>query len=173
MAGDDKILIFLEQARADTACFERCALKSRLARDEVSLATQVEELKHASHSEKDDERAYAERLRQLNVLCGLIHPQRVVKGRFVEDVRSAARATVRERNTHELTLAKLARIAQTKGDKYRRIVSGQRKEREKERKIAEASGLRRTARPTSYTGTLFAVGATSTPEAAAVVAALP
>ncbi|GAB0498452.1 hypothetical protein MMPV_009796 [Pyropia vietnamensis] len=106
--------------------------------DEASLAAQVEEFNRATQTPGESERTFAERLRQLNVLCGFIHPQGVIKGRFVEGVHRAARVTVRERNTPSMTLAELARIAQTKGDEYRWIVSDQRREREKEARTAEA-----------------------------------
>lgn len=141
--------------------------------DEASLAAQVEEFNRATQSEGEDERTFAERLRQLNVLCGFIHPQGVIKGRFVEGVHRSARATVRERNTPGMTLAELARVAQTKGEEYRWIVSDQRKEREKETKSAEATRLRRAARAAQYPRVRPAVAATSTQEEADVVAAIP
>lgn len=141
--------------------------------DEASLAAQVEEFNRATQTEGEDERTFAERLRQLNVLCGFIHPQGVIKGRFVEGVHRAARATVRERNTQSMTLAELARVAQTKGEEYRWIVSDQRKEREKESKSAEATRLRRAARASSYTRERPAIAATSTQEVADVVATIP
>lgn len=138
--------------------------------DEASLAAQVEEFNRATQSVGEEERSFAERLRQLNVLCGFIHPQGVIKGRFVEGVHRAARATVRERNTPAMTLAELARIAQTKGDEYRWIVSDQRKEWEKDNKNAEASRLRRTTRAPAYPRVRPVVAATSTEEADAVAA---
>ncbi|GAB0497360.1 hypothetical protein MMPV_008692 [Pyropia vietnamensis] len=94
--------------------------------DEGTLALQVEEFNRATQTEGEDERAFAERLRQLNVLCGFIHSQGVIKGRFVEGVHRAARASVRERNTPAMTLAELARIAQTKGDEFRWMLAEQR-----------------------------------------------
>lgn len=119
----------------------------RLHADETSLALQVEEFNRATQVESEDERAFAERLRQLNVLCGFIHSQGVLKGRYVEGVHRAARATVRERNTPGMSLAELSRIAQTKGDEYRWLVKEQRKEREAEAdKAAEATRLRRLTR---------------------------
>jgi len=50
-----------------------------------------------------------------------------LKGRFVEGVHRASRAMVRERNTPAMTLAELARIAQTKGDENRRLQHEQQK----------------------------------------------
>ncbi|GAB0489613.1 hypothetical protein MMPV_000838 [Pyropia vietnamensis] len=132
--------------------------------DEASLAAQVEEFNRATQTPGESERTFAERLRQLNVLCGFIHPQGVIKGRFVEGVHRAARVTVRERNTPSMTLAELARIAQTKGDEYRWIVSDQRREREKEARIAEASRLRRPTRPPPYSRAHPAVAAASCDE---------
>ncbi|GAB0498123.1 hypothetical protein MMPV_009464 [Pyropia vietnamensis] len=132
--------------------------------DEASLAAQVEEFNRATQTPGESERTFAERLRQLNVLCGFIHPQGVIKGRFVEGVHRAARVTVRERNTPSMTLAELARIAQTKGDEYRWIVSDQRREREKEARIAEASHLRRPTRPPPYSRAHPAVAAASCDE---------
>lgn len=145
----------------------------RLHADEASLAVQVEEFNRATQSKGEEEREFAERLRQLNVLCGFLYPQGVIKGRFVEGVHRAARATVRERNTPTMTLAELARIAQTKGDEYRWLVSEQRKEREKEVKGMEASRFRRTARVPSYTRTYPAVPSSSTRETEGMVAAIP
>ncbi|GAB0498600.1 hypothetical protein MMPV_009946 [Pyropia vietnamensis] len=132
--------------------------------DEASLAAQVEEFIRATQTPGEGERTFAERLRQLNVLCGFIHPQGVIKGRFVEGVHRAARVTVRERNTPSMTLAEMARIAQTEGDEYRWIVSDQRREREKEARIAEASRLRRPTRPPPYSRAHPAVAAASCDE---------
>jgi len=65
----------------------------------------------------------------------------------VEGLQRAVRATVRERNTPAMTLAELARVAQTKGDEFRWLRSEQQKERAEEaRKAAEASRLRRQAK---------------------------
>ncbi|GAB0494152.1 hypothetical protein MMPV_005442 [Pyropia vietnamensis] len=141
--------------------------------DEASLAAQVEEFNRATQTPGESERTFAERLRQLNVLCGFIHPQGVIKGRFVEGVHRAARVTVRERSTPSMTLAELARIAQTKGDEYRWIVSDQRREREKEARIAEASRLRRPTRPPPYSRAHPAVAAASCDEVGDTVAAIP
>lgn len=119
----------------------------RLHADEATLASQVEEFNRATQNEGEDECAFAERLRQLNVLCGFIHSQGVIKGRFVEGVHRAARATARERNTPTMSLAELARLAKTKGDEYRWMINEQRKERQEEsKKAADESRLRRLAR---------------------------
>jgi len=78
----------------------------------------------------------------MNVLCGFIQSQGVIKGRVLEGVHKAARATVRERNTPTLSLAELARIAEVKGDEYRWSLAEQHKEREKEgRKMPEVFSL--------------------------------
>ena len=70
-----------------------------------------------------------------------------LKGRFVEGVHRAARATVRERNTPGMIMAELARVAQTKGDAHRWLRLEQHKERTKEREaLAEEARLRRQAR---------------------------
>ena len=144
----------------------------RMHADEATLALQVEEFNRATQSAGEDERTFAERLRQLNVLCGFVHPQGVVKGRFVEGVHRAARATVRERNTPAMTLAELARIAQTKGDEYRWIMLEQRKEREKEaKKAAEATRPRRLPRALPYPRPQLHVGVAESSEEVEEVAA--
>jgi len=71
--------------------------------------------------------AFAERLRRLNTECGFMYGTGALKGRFVEGVHRASRAMVRERNTPAMTLAELARIAQTKGDENRRLQHEQQK----------------------------------------------
>jgi len=54
---------------------------------------------------------------------------------------------VRERNTPGMTMAELARVAQTKGDEHRWLRLEQHKERTKEREaLAEEARLRRQAR---------------------------
>jgi len=84
--------------------------------DEADLAAQAELFNRARQGTDEDELSFSERLRQMNVLCGFIHSQGVINGRFVEGVHKTARATVRERNTPTLSLAELARIAKVKGD---------------------------------------------------------
>ena len=65
----------------------------------------------------------------------------------MEGVRRAARATVRERNTPDMTMAELARVSQTKGDEHRWLRLEQLKERTKKREVpAEEARLRRQAR---------------------------
>jgi len=65
----------------------------------------------------------------------------------VEGVHRAARATVRERNTPGMTMAELARVAQTTSDEHRWLRLEQHKERTKEREaLAEEARLRRQAR---------------------------
>ncbi|GAB0493154.1 hypothetical protein MMPV_004427 [Pyropia vietnamensis] len=129
--------------------------------DEGTLALQVEEFNRATQTEGEDERAFAERLRQLNVLCGFIHSQGVIKGRFVEGVHRAARASVRERNTPAMTLAELARIAQTKGDEFRWILAEQ---RNVVKRVVETSRLHRSSRPPPYARPQLQVGELSQEE---------
>jgi len=58
-----------------------------------------------------------------------------------------------------MTLAELARIAKTKGDEHRWLVSEQRKERERDaRKNAETSRLRRVAKRAAYAQAPYLVG---------------
>jgi len=72
-------------------------------------------------------------------------------GRFVEGVHRAARATVRERNTPGMTVADLARVAQTKGNEHRWLRLEKLKERTKEREVhAEEAPLRRKARAAAF-----------------------
>ncbi|GAB0496028.1 hypothetical protein MMPV_007338 [Pyropia vietnamensis] len=120
----------------------------RLHADEETLALQVEEFSKATQQASEDERAFATRLRHLNVLCGFIHSEAMLKSRFVEGCHKAVRSTVRERNTPSLTLAELARIAQTKGDEYRWLREEQRKASALEyKRLAEASRAARPTRP--------------------------
>jgi len=87
--------------------------------DEASVATLVETLNVAVQRDDEYELSFAERLRRLNTECGFMYGEGALKGRFVEGVHRAARATVRERNTPGMTMAELARFAQTKGDEHR------------------------------------------------------
>ncbi|GAB0497436.1 hypothetical protein MMPV_008769 [Pyropia vietnamensis] len=120
----------------------------RLHADEETLALQVEEFSKATQQASEDERAFATRLRHLNVLCGFIHSEAMLKSRFVEGCHKAVRSTVRERNTPSLTLAELARIAQTKGDEYRWLREEQCKASALEyKRLAEASRAARPTRP--------------------------
>ncbi|GAB0493385.1 hypothetical protein MMPV_004667 [Pyropia vietnamensis] len=120
----------------------------RLHADEETLALQVEEFSKATQQAAEDERAFATRLRHLNVLCGFIHSEAMLKSRFVEGCHKAERSTVRERNTPSLTLAELARIAQTNGDEYRWFREEQRKASALEHKrLAEANRAARPTRP--------------------------
>jgi len=115
--------------------------------DEASVATLVETLNVAVQRDDEDELSFAERLRGLNTECGFMYREGALKRRFVEGVHRAARATVRERNTPGMTMAELARVAQTKGDEHRWLRLEQLKERTKEREVlAEKARLRRQAR---------------------------
>jgi len=68
-------------------------------------------------------------------------------GRFVADVHRAARGTGRGRNTPGMTMAELARVAQTRSDEIRWLKLEHRKERTKEREmLAEETRLRQKAR---------------------------
>ena len=115
--------------------------------DEASVATLVETLNVAVQRDDEDELSFAERLRRLNTECGFMYGDGALKGRFVKGVHRAARATVRERNTPGMTMAEVARVAQTKGDEHRWLRLQQLKERTKEREVlAEEARLRRHAR---------------------------
>jgi len=115
--------------------------------DEASVATLVETLNVVVQRDDEDELSFAERLRRLNTEGGFMYGEGALKGRFVEGVHRAARATVCERNTPGMTMAELARVAQTKGDEHRWLRLEQLKERTKERKVlAEEARLRRQAR---------------------------
>jgi len=102
--------------------------------DEATVATLVETLNVAVQRDEEDELSFAERLRRLNTECGFMFGEGAFKGRFVEGVHRAARATARERNTPGMTIAELARVAQTKGDRHRWVRLEQLKERTKEQK---------------------------------------
>ena len=115
--------------------------------DEASLAIQVEEFHSASQQDDEKELEYADRLRKMNTLCGFIHEQGVIKGRFVEGLHWSVRAEVRERNTPSISLSELARFAQRRGESYRKLREEQRLERLAEARMAsEAKEKRRLAR---------------------------
>jgi len=110
------------------------------------VATLVETLNVAVQRDDKDELSSAERLRRLNTECGFMYGEGALKGRFVEGVHRAARATVRERNTPGITMAELARVAQTKGDEHRWHRLELLKKRTKEQEVrAEDPRLRRQA----------------------------
>jgi len=114
---------------------------------EASVETLVETLNVAVQRDDEDELSLAERLRRLNTECGFMYGEGALKGRLVEGVHRDARATVRERNTPGMTMAELARVAQTKGDGHRWLRLEQLEERSKEREVlAEEARLRRQAR---------------------------
>jgi len=80
-------------------------------------------------------------------MCGFINGEGALKGRFLEGVHRAARATVCERNTPGMTMAELARVAPTKGDERLWLRLEQLKERTKEREVlAKEAQIRRQAR---------------------------
>jgi len=115
--------------------------------DEASVATLVETLNVAVQRDDEDELSFAERLRRRNTESGVMFGEGALKGRFVEGVHRAARATVRARNTRGMTLAEFARVAQTKADEHRWLRLEQLKERTKEREVlSEVARLRRQAR---------------------------
>jgi len=115
--------------------------------DKASVATLVETLNVAVQRDDEDELFFAERLRRLNSEGGFMYGEGALKGRFVEGVQHAARATVRERTTPGMTMAELARDAQTKSDEHRWLRVEQHKERTKEREaLAEEARLLRQAR---------------------------
>jgi len=119
--------------------------------DEASVATLVETLNVAVQRVDEDEVSFAERLRRLNTECGFMYGESALKGRFVEGVHRAARATVRERNTPGMTMAELARVTQTEGDERRWLGLEQHKERNKEQEaLAEEARLRRQARAADF-----------------------
>jgi len=113
---------------------------------EASVATLVETRNFAVQRDDGDELSFAERLRRLNTECGFMYGEGALKGLFVEGVHRAARATVHERNTPGMTMAVLARVAQTKGDEHRWLRLEQLQKRTKEREaIAQEARLRRQA----------------------------
>jgi len=87
--------------------------------DKASVAKLVETLNVAVQRDDEDEFSCAERLRRLNTECGFMYGEGALKGRFLEGVYRAARGTVQERNTPGMTMAELARVAQTKRDEHR------------------------------------------------------
>ena len=134
-----------------TSYLERINWMLRRHVDEASVATLVETVNVAVQRADEGELSFAERLRRLNTECGFMYGEGALKGRFVEGVHRAARATVRERNTPGMTMAELARFAQTRakatGDEHRWLRLEQLKERTKEREVlAEESWLPRQAR---------------------------
>jgi len=115
--------------------------------DEASVATLIEILNGAVQRDDGDELSFADRPRRLNTECGFMYGEGALKGRFVQVVHRAVRATVRERNTPGMTMAELARVAQTKGAENRWLRLEQHKERTKEREaLSEEVRLRRQAR---------------------------
>jgi len=115
--------------------------------DEASVVTLVETLNVAVQRDDEDDLSLAERLRRLNTECGFMYGEGALKGRFVVGVHRAARDTFRERNTPGMTMAELARVAQTKGEEHRWLRLEHLKERKKEREmLAEEARLRRQAR---------------------------
>jgi len=115
--------------------------------DAASVAALVETLNVAVQREDEDELSFAQRLRRLKTECGLMYGEGALTGRFVADVHRAARGTGRERNTPGMTMAELARVAQTKSDENRWLRLEQHKERTKERELlAEETRPRRQAR---------------------------
>ena len=122
----------------------------RMHADESTVAGLVEQFHQARQREQEDEMSYAERLRGVDTACGFLHSTGALKGRYVPGVHPVVRATQRERNKPELTLAELSRIAQTRGDKYRWIQEAQQKDRAEEAaKRAKATRLRRQAKALS------------------------
>jgi len=114
---------------------------------EASVATLVEIVNVAVQREDEYELSFAERLRRLNTECGFMYGEGALKRLFVEGVHRAARATVRERNTPGMTMAELARVAQTKGNQHRWLRFEKLKERTEEREVfAEEARLPRKAR---------------------------
>jgi len=111
------------------------------------VATLIETLNVAVQRDDEDELSFAKRLRRLNTECRFMYEEGPLKKRFVEGVDRVARATVRERKTSGMTMAELARFAQTKGDEFRWLRLEQLKERTKKQKaLAEEARLRRQAR---------------------------
>jgi len=120
--------------------------------DEASVATLVETFNVAVQRDDVDELSFAERLRRLNTEFGFMYGEGALKKRFVEGVHHAARATVHEQNIPGMTMAELARVAQTKGDEHRWLRLEQHKERTKEREaLAEEARLWRKARAAALT----------------------
>jgi len=130
-----------------TFYLELITWKLRRHAEEASVATLVETLNVAVQREDEDELSFAERLGRLKTECGFMYGEGALKTRFVEGVHRAVRATVRQRNTPGMTMAELARVAQTKGDEHRWLRLENLKERTKEREaLAEEAQLRWQAR---------------------------
>jgi len=111
------------------------------------VVTLIETLNVTVQRNDEDELSFAKRFRRLNTECRFMYGEGALKRRFVEGVHRAARATVRERNTPGMTMAELARVAQTKGDEYRWLRLEQLKKRTKEQEaLSEDARLRRQAR---------------------------
>ena len=111
------------------------------------MATVVETLNVAVQRDDEDDFSFAERLRRLNTERGFMYGKGALKGRSVEGVHRAARATICERNPPGMTMAEFARVAQTTGDEHRWRRHEQRQERTKEPEVlAEETRLRRQAR---------------------------
>ena len=101
--------------------------------DEASVATLSETPNVTVQRDDEDDLSFAERLRRLKTECGFMYGESALEGRFAEGVHRAARSTVLERNTTGMTMAELARGAQTKGDEHRWLRLEQLKEPTKER----------------------------------------
>jgi len=115
--------------------------------DEASVANLGESHNVAVQRDDEDELSFAERLRRINTECGFMYGEGALERRFSEGVHRAARATVRERNTPGMNMAKLARVAHFEGDEHRWLRLEQHKKRTKEREaLAEEARLRRQAR---------------------------
>jgi len=83
--------------------------------DGAYVGTLVETLNVAVQRDDEHELSFVQRLRRLSTVCGSMYREGALKGRFVEGVNRAARATVRVRNTPGMTMAERARVAQTNG----------------------------------------------------------
>ena len=115
--------------------------------DEASVANLGESHNVAVQRDDEDELSFAERLRRINTECGFMYGEGALERRFSEGVHRAARATVRERNTPGMNMAKLARVAHSEGDEHRWLQLEQLEERTKERyALTEEAWLRRKAR---------------------------
>jgi len=73
--------------------------------DEASVETLVETLNVAVQRDDEDELSFTERLRRLNTESVFRYGEGALKGRFVEGVHRAARATVWERKTPGMLIA--------------------------------------------------------------------
>ncbi|KAK1863967.1 hypothetical protein I4F81_006519 [Pyropia yezoensis] len=115
-----------------TSCLELVNWLLRAMVDEAALASNVAEFTQAHQEEAEDELSFAERVRKLNNLCGFLHPQAVVKSRFVKGLHWSVRMETREHNTARATLAEMARFAYRRGEAYRKLREKQRQERQAE-----------------------------------------